>query len=349
MKKTIGYSLVVLSIVAVTFLTGCMSKKGEFDENTNMKQAYTKKMDKDDIKNGKIKEDALMLSVGDIDVTYREAMAYALLYKKDYEGLLSDKIWDFEVETNKTFDIAMKECIINQIVKSKIIEYGAKKVGVVIEPDEKIEIEDKAMECYRQLFGDKEGMYGVTQAVIKNVLYDDYLANKVYEVATNDVDVVVKDSESKVPIVKQIEVLYKGYDANGKKITRSKALAKEILSEVKNKIKYENYNFTEMALEYSDSKEIELKMTADVTSNTLRKVAIKLEKDELSEIIETDKGYYLYYCVEENDEELEKNNIEDIIIKRQDEIFANVYEKWLTNNNIYIVSELWNKINLADI
>ena len=64
------------------------------------------------------------------------------------------------------------------------------------------------------MFKDIEGKYGITQAIVKDVMYDNYLADKVYEVATNNVDVIVKESESRVPVVKQIEVLFKGYVNN---------------------------------------------------------------------------------------------------------------------------------------
>lgn len=349
MKKTIGYAVVVLCIVATTLFSGCVAKKSKIDENTNTKQALHRKMDRDDIKDGVIKDSAILMSIGDIDVTYSEAMVYVMLYKSDYAGLLSKDVWSYEVEEDRTFDMAVKECIINQIVKSKIIEYGATKIGVVVEPDEKIEIEDKAIECYKEVFEKLEGKYGITQAVVKDVLYDNYLADKVYEVATNDVDIVVKDSESKVPIVKQLAVLYKGYDAEGHKIDRSKQRAHEIIVEAQNKILQEEMTFTETALEYSDLSDIELKLTVDASSTTIKRAAAKLNKDELSDIIETREGYYLLVCVDENDEDEEKDNIERIIQLRQDEIFAKKYDEWLNSNEIYIVSDLWNMISMSDV
>lgn len=344
MKKTIGIKIVAIVVMVALVCTGCLFKKNKIDENTNTKQAINKGMSRGDIEDGKIKEDAVLMSVGDIDVTYSEVMAYIMLYKSDYEGLLSNDIWAYEVEKGKTFERAAKECVVNQIVKSKVIEYGAEKIGVVIEPDEKIEIEDKAIECYDKVFKKLKGKYGITQAVVKDIMYDNYLASKVYEVATNEVDVVVKDSESRVPIVKQIEVLYKGYDNDGNEITRSKSQAHELIVEAGNKLQESDCTFTEIALEYSDSDKIELKVKTDNTDTAIKKAASELNKDELSNIIETGKGYYLLYCVSENDEDLQKDNIEAIIQKRQDEIFAKKYESWLSSNSIYVVSELWNMI-----
>jgi len=37
-----------------------------------------------------------------------------------------------------------------------------------------------------------------------------------------------------------------------------------------------------------------------------------------------------------------------IITKRQDDIFAKAYDEWLNKNDIYIVSDLWNMVNIAD-
>ena len=344
MKKTLGIKILVIAVLVAVVSTGCAFRKTKIDENTNTKQVLNRGMQRSDVKDGKVKDDAILMSVGDIDVTYSEVMAYIMLYKSDYEGLLSNDIWAYEVEKGKTFEQAAKECVINQIVRSKVIEYGAKKIGVVIEPDEKIEIEDNAIECYNKVFKKLNGKYGITQAVVKDIMYDNYLANKVYEVATNDVDVVVKESESRVPVVKQIEVLYKGYDKDGKEITRSKSRAHELIVEASNKIIEGSSTFTEVALEYSDSSSVELKVKSDTADTAVQKAALSLNKDDISEIVETDKGYYLLYCVEENDEDSQKDNIEAIIQKRQDDIFAKKYDSWLNNNNIYVVSELWNMI-----
>jgi foldase protein PrsA len=271
-----------------------------------------------------------------------------MLYKSEYDGLMSNDVWSFQVEKGKTFAYASKECVINQIVKSKVIEYGAKRIGVQIEPDEKIEIEDKAIECYEKVFKDMEGKYGITQAVVKDVMYDNYLADKVYEVATNNVDVIVKESESRVPVVKQIEVLFKGYDKDGNKIDRSKQGAHELIVEVSNKLSEEDVNFSEVALEFSDSADIDVVVNSEISDKAYRKAAVKLNEEEISDIIETSKGYYILYCAEDNDEDEQRKNIENIIIKRQDDIFAKVYYEWLEKNDIYIVSELWNMIHIQE-
>ncbi|MBE5935781.1 MAG: hypothetical protein E7262_08335 [Lachnospiraceae bacterium] len=348
MKKIIKYSALVLLMATTVVFSGCKEKETGIDENNNTKQALNKKMNNDDVVDDKIQDDAVMISVGGIDVTYSEAMVYVMLYKSEYENLMSNDIWAFRVEKGKTFEHAAKECVINQIVRSKVIEYGAQKIGVQIEPDEKIEIEDKAIECYEKVFKKLEGKYGITQAVVKDVMYDNYLAEKVYEVATNEVDVVVKDSDSRVPVVKQIEVLFKGYDKDGHKIERSKQTAHELIVEASNKLKLEDTSFSEVALEYSDAKDIEVIVKSDVKNKSYRKAATALNEEETSDILEMSNGYCILYCVKENDEEHQRENIEQIITKRQDDIFAKAYDEWLNKNDIYIVSDLWNMVNIAD-
>ena len=98
-----------------------------------------------------------------------------------------------------------------------------------------------------------------------------------------------------------------------------------------------------MALEYSDSSDIDVVVKSDVMDKAYRKVAASLHEEEISDIIETSKGYYILYCAEDNDEEAQKENIENIIVKRQDDIFGEVYYKWLEKNDIYIVTNEENK------
>ena len=349
MKNICKYSVIALCILASVMTTGCIGKKKTIDESSNTKQAYNKRMSRNDIKDGEIVNDAILLTIGDKDVSLSEAMVYIMLYKSNYDGLLSEDIWDYNVEHNRSFEQASKECIINQIVSSKIIEFGAEKLGVSVEPDEKIEIEDKALECYNQIFKDLDGKYGITQSVVKKVLYDNYLAEKVYEVATNDVEVEVKESEAKVPTVKQIEILFEDANNTSKSEKRIKEDAYKKIEEAKNKIDLDGSNFTAVAEEMSDSDKTEVEVTCHTNEKAYRKAALSLKKGEVSDIIETSQGYYILYCVVENDEDAMIENEENIIKVRQDEIFAAKYDEWIGEYDVYVVSDLWNRIKISQI
>ena len=356
MRNICKYGVIALSIMISVMTTGCIGKSKTLDESNNTKQAYNKKMSRDDIKDGQIVSDATLLTVGDKDVNFSETMVYVMLYKSNYEGLLTDEIWQYKVEKDRSFEQVSKECIINQIVTSKVIEFGADKLGVSVEPDEKIEIEDKAIECYKNIFKKLNGKYGITQSVVKKVLYDNYLAEKVYEVATNDVKVEVKKSESKVPTVKQIEVLFnesnnKFQDAenadNAKNDSKKKAYEK--IKNAKDRLDVDGENFSSIAEEVSDSDIIDLDVTCNTNEKAYRKAALELKEGETSDIIETSQGYYILYCVVENNEELEKENEENIIKSRQDDMFAAKYDDWLQEYDIYVVSDLWNRLNIGEI
>ena len=183
-------------------------------------------------------------------------------------------------------------------------------------------------------------------------MYDNYLAEKVYEVATNDVKVEVKKSESKVPTVKQIEVLYDTSENDSKKDTSDKKISKDEaykkISDAKDRLDSDGDNFTAIAEEVSDSDTIDLEVTCNTNEKAYRKAALSLKEGETSEIIETSKGYYILYCVVENNEDAEKENEENIIKSRQDDMFAAKYEEWLREYDIYVVSELWNRINIGE-
>lgn len=347
MRKICKYGALALCILVSVVTTGCDSKKNKVNKTSHTKQALNKRMKKSDIKDGEITDSAILLSVGKKNVNFSETMVYVMLYKSNYDDLLSDEIWSYNVEKNRSFEQVSKECIINQIVTSKIIEYGAEKLGVIVEPDEKIEIEDKAIECYDDIFDELNGKYGITQSIVKDVLYDNFLAEKVYEVATNEVNVDVKESEAKVPTVKQIWVSYDNSVSGKKADSNKKKAAYEKISLIKDKLDYDGNNFTIIAEEYSDTDELDVQVTCDIKDKSYRKAAQSLKKDEISEIIECSDGYYILYCVEENDKDLMEENEENIIKSRQDDIFAAKYDKWLKKCDIYIVSDLWNRMQIG--
>ena len=75
MKKNSSKRVViVLFIICCIITTGCISKEKGIDESSNTKQAINKKMKRSDIKDGKIINEAVMLTVGEKNVSFSEVI-----------------------------------------------------------------------------------------------------------------------------------------------------------------------------------------------------------------------------------------------------------------------------------
>ena len=66
MKNICKYSVIALCILASVMTTGCIGKKKTIDESSNTKQAYNKRMSRNDIKDGEIVNDENLIINDDL-------------------------------------------------------------------------------------------------------------------------------------------------------------------------------------------------------------------------------------------------------------------------------------------
>ena len=76
--------------------------------------------------------------------------------------------------------------------------------------------------------------------------------------------------------------------------------------------------------------------------------AFALENDQVSDVIETEDGYYILKCVNNFDQEATEDNKVTMVEKRRDELFESVYEKLVADTPSQFNSRLWEKVHFAD-
>lgn len=81
---------------------------------------------------------------------------------------------------------------------------------------------------------------------------------------------------------------------------------------------------------------------------SLEKVAFSMKTGEISEVIETNSGYFILYCVSDLDREATDVAKEELISKRQEEAFDTKYKEWAKSTKVKLNKELWNNISFDD-
>ncbi|MBQ8184209.1 MAG: hypothetical protein IJ036_00315 [Lachnospiraceae bacterium] len=77
-------------------------------------------------------------------------------------------------------------------------------------------------------------------------------------------------------------------------------------------------------------------------------MAFALEKDQVSPIIETQKGYYILKCTENFNREATEENRVTMLEKRRDTVFSQVYDEFIANEPSEFNTRLWKKVSLEN-
>lgn len=350
-RKGIKYAAFAMIVMGSVMMCGCGGDEEKESEPTDTDAsmvAQSIEEGKDDLtEDGEVKNDAVIMVVGDTKITYSEVIVYIQMLKRQYEPVFTEDIWDFTTGEDEKFQDLAKDEIINQLARLKIMGFEAAKLDVKLNSDEELEIEDSAVEFLKNITMDDQKKYGINKGLIKTIYTDNYLANKVFDVVTSDIDTKVSDEDAAEVKVKQLKIAFKGENKNGEELQgteEQKQAAKDRINAVYTKVVEKNKNFDKYIEKYSDADETIVSVIKSQASTGYENEIIGLEKNEYSSVYEAEDGYYMFYCMDNNDTTNLEANKEKIVYDRQDECFTQIYSEWLKNYDTYIVTNLWNKI-----
>lgn len=289
--------------------------------------------------------DAVVLKVGNEKVTYREALLYLLQLKSKYEPSLGSDIWNYEMEEGKTFGAMAKEELFSQLTEIKIIKQQAAKLDIQLESDEVEEVKTNAKAYINQITKEDQAKYGITEEVVTSVLSDNYLAEKVFAIATNEVDTNISNEEAKQVKVQQLFVMTKGTDKNGISVELSEEEKKSALERAKTfrdgAVAAED--FYTYASSNSDIAIVEFTFGKG-DYEELESAVFALKEGEISPVITTSTGYAIVKLISANDEDATRQKKEDIIKQKQDAVFASKYEVWSADYKVTQDVANWDQI-----
>lgn len=184
MKKNRAVVVGLCICMAVSILCGgCGDKKKTRRSNVKLET-------------GKIKENSLVIAVGNEGVKYSEVLNYCYLLKRQYEGNFTDALWGYELEAGETIGEEAKQEIVNMITQLKIIKTEAKAEGVSLSGDEKDEALQKAESVMENVTEENREAYALSVQGFSDIYQDNILANKMFYIATDDVETDLSDELS---------------------------------------------------------------------------------------------------------------------------------------------------------
>ncbi len=270
-----------------------------------------------------------LFKIGKSVCTLPEAMIYVMDYQRQYEGVYGVEMWEHDFG-GITFENYVKDTIVDQLASMKAITLLAGDYEVSLSNDEEEKVSQAAEDYYGALTEEQIEYMDLELKDVESLYRDHALSGKVYEEITKDVNTEVSDDEARIITVQQIRL-----DSD------------ETAQSVKEQLD-EGRDFAAVASSYSLDSQVTYTFGRGEHDAAYEEAAFALENDQVSDVIETEDGYYILKCVNNFDQEATEDNKVTMVEKRRDELFESVYEKLVADTPSQFNSRLWEKVHFAD-
>ena len=250
-----------------------------------------------------------------------EVMVYLTNMQNQYESVYGSQIWNAS-DGQLSLEQEEREQVLTQLARIKVMNLLAQKKEVTLDDKEKERAAAAGREYFTSLNSAEVTALNVTQDLITK-MYEEYaLAEKVYQTIVENVNPEVSDDEARTITVDMIRV-------------SDSAKASQVLG----KAKEEGVDFETLAQAESEDQTV-------MQSFGKGEVSEALEKDEISDVVESDGSYYILKCISTFDEAQTKANKEKIVKQRQSEAFDTEYTAFEQTLVRQLNEELWDSVTM---
>lgn len=316
----------------------------------------------------------LAAEVGEKKIYQDEMMYYVQQEEQEVSSMSYDAVYRQSLGVPYWSDGGGRErsqtSIEEDMVMDEILSQEAEAKKVSLTEEEADAAEEEAKTAFDAVPSSVRFQYGVTLDKYKNICKKHALADKYKEELIDgfDIDVEAIKADIDYEIYRQYDVIYyfmpvDAEEETGKsedEIKAEKENAKKALLDLKTRIDAgaEFKSFAETASKAGITVRVEdtIGLTGihpiigdDVLDDAIDEIG-KLSKDEVSDVIETDAGYYLFQMVDNDSSEAYDEEVESRISEENESQFEIEYNDVLfPKYKVQIKTDLWDNIKLGTL
>lgn len=292
--------------------------------------------------------DNQLFKVGNSLCTLPEALIYVDAYTEQYESVYGVEMWEHDFG-GVTLEEYVKNNIISQLATIKAMTLLAEQYQVTLDKVDEEQVEAAANEYLDSLSDAEKEWMGVGLEDAVHLYRDHLLANRVYQEITSGVNTEVSDDEARIMTVQQIFIRTFQDGENGP-VPYTEEQKQEALGKIQEAQQQlaEGKEFLTVASVYNQAEQTTSSFGRGEKDAAYEAAAFALDREQISDIIETEQGYYILKCTENLDRAATELNKEKLVEQRRDNMFRQVYEKLIANTPSEFHTKLWEGVRMAN-
>lgn len=277
-----------------------------------------------------------------------ELMVYLTTTQNQYEQVYGSDIWNVSLD-GVDLEENIKETVLAEVAQIKSMYLLAEKKEITLTDTEEQLVAKAAQEYFFSLNATEQELLGVNQEIIARMYREYLLANKVYHHIIADVNPEISDDEARRITVQHIWMRDYLEDGEGNRIPLSDRERLELYEdavEVREMAAEGVQDFEQLASKYSDGDTITITFGKGELETALEDVAFQLATGEVSQVIETEQGFYIIKCLSTLDRAETDQNKLKIVEQRRNEAFGKEYDTFVASLARKLNQKLWDSIQL---
>lgn len=275
-----------------------------------------------------------------------EVNVYMRTTQDQYESVFGEEIWNKQIG-DTTLQNQLKDTILSRLAQIKVMNLLAAQRGLELSEQEKADTENMAKEFMESLSKNEIKELGINNDSVASMYGEYYLANKVYEDVTKEVNPEISDDEARIIKVKHILIKNYENDWNGNRrelsVSANEA-ARRKADTIYAKIQA-GEDFDSLAEKYNEDDETSYAFGKGTMPEAFETAAFNLDKDEISKVVETEYGYHIIKCISTFDKDETDANKVKIVQQRKNDAFNQVYGDFVATVYSNFNDKLWESLN----
>lgn len=303
----------------------------------------------------KMDPEQTIATVGGVEIKLDLANFYARYQQTQIETLYGSSMggadmWRQPQGDGITYENAMKESILDNLIMMHILETKQKEYAISLSEEEKAKITEATQEFLNANEEATKEVISANADTVERVLTLLTIETKMRTAMIADVDTEVADSEAAQKRMEYVHFAFSSTDEEGVTTVVEedgkadfKATAEQFAKEAATV-----EDFAALAEEYeqiireetfdSDSVRIEAALLTEVDA---------LAEGEVSELVETEEGYYVARLASLLDREATDARKESIVLTRQNERYQELCEAWMEEADVQRDDRAWRSISFV--